>query len=119
LRLPAEIVERLSTAPLTVPFAEHSASAGATASASVIYRPQSGPMTILMGVYYFPEDRFDAAQNPNEPPPFGKVVIRGNGMVLSIAGPHDTIFEPDTADGKNVVAASKLIYEPKSYARAE
>jgi hypothetical protein len=116
IRLPAEIAARLTTAPLTGPFAEEAAGAGAAASTAVLYEPQSGNKTVLMSVYYFPEARFDAAQNPDEPPPFGKAVIREGGMVLSVAGPHDTIFEPETLDGKNVVAASMLIYEPASYA---
>lgn len=115
IRLPAEVTARLSTAPLTGPFAAEAESAGAVASTAVLYEPQSGQRTILMSVYYFPEARFDAAQNPDEPPPFGQAVIRQGGMVLSVAGPQDTIFEPETQDGKNVVAASLLIYEPSSY----
>jgi hypothetical protein len=116
LKLPADIVARLTTTPLTGPFAEESARAGAVASTAILYEPQSGNRTILMSVYYFPEASFDAAQNPDEPPPFGQAVIREGGMVLSVAGPQDTIFEPETQDGKNVVAASMLIYEPASYA---
>jgi len=116
LKLPADIVARLTTTPLTGPFAEESVTAGAVASSGILYEPQAGNKTILMSVYYFPEASFDAAQNPNEPPPFGKAVIREGGMVLSVAGPQDTIFEPETQDGKNVVAASMLIYEPASYA---
>jgi hypothetical protein len=119
VRMPAEIADRLTTAPMSGPFAEEAVKAGVTASTLVNYETADGQKTILMGVYYTPEDRFDAAQNPSEPPPFGQPVIRAGGMVLSIAGPHDTIFDPETVDGKNVVAASALIYEPGSYTRAE
>lgn len=119
VRMPAEIAERLTTAPMSGPYAEDAAKAGVTASTLVNYETAAGQKAILMGVYYTPEDRFDAAQNPNEPPPFGQPVIRAGGMVLSIAGPHDTIFDPETVDGKNVVAASALIYEPGNYAKVE
>jgi hypothetical protein len=81
----------------------------------VMYRPSAGEPSILMGVYIFPEKEFDAAQNPNEPPPFGSEVIRDKGKVLAIAGPHDTIFDPATDDGKNIIALNELIYLPESY----
>jgi hypothetical protein len=118
LLLPAEITSHLSTEPLTGPWAEEPVTAGAVASTLVMYTPETGQKSILMGVYYFPEAKFDAAQNPDEPPPFGKAVIREGGMVLSIAGPQDTIFDPETQDGKNVVAASGLVYAPETYRKA-
>jgi len=112
-------VEHLSVKPLTSPWAEEAAKAGVAAASAVHYTPSEGPVTILMSVYQFPEEKFDAAQNPDEPPPFGRAVIRRDGMVLSVAGPHDTIYDPETQDGKNVVAASMVIYEPQTYAPAE
>lgn len=115
LNVPADMAEHLSTATPTGPFADETVKAGATASTLLMYQPENGEKTILLAAYWFPEAKFDAAQNPDEPPPFGKAVIRGNGMVLSIAGPHDTIFEPDTPDGQNVIASQSLIYEPGSY----
>lgn len=119
LLLPEEIVTHLSVKALTSPWAEEAAKAGVSAAAAVYYTPDEGPVTILMTVYHFPEAKFDAAQNPDEPPPFGQAVIRKDGMVLSVAGPHDTIYEPETQDGKNVVAASMVIYEPQTYAPVE
>lgn len=115
LSLPEEIANHLSTGAATGPFAEDVKQAGATASTLVYYQPEKGEKTILMAVYYFPADRFDAAGNPLEPPRFGQEVIRKDGMILSIAGPHDTIYEPDTTDGKNIIRASELIYLPESY----
>jgi hypothetical protein len=115
LNLPEAITGRLSTGESTGPFAEEVKQAGATASVLVYYQPENGGKTILLAAYYFPADRFDAAQNPDEPPRFGQEVIRKDGMVLSIAGPHDTIYEPDTPDGRNVIAASGLIYTPETY----
>lgn len=115
LTLPQDIISHLSVGEATGPFAAEVKQAGATASALVYYQPAQGARTILMSVYYFPAARYDAAHKPDEPPRFGQEVIRKDAMVLSIAGPHDTIYEPDTADGKNVIAASELIYAPASY----
>ena len=115
LDLPETITSHLSTGEPAGPFAEEVKQAGAVASTLVYYQPEKGDKTILMAVYYFPADKFDAAKNPDEPPRFGDEVIRKDGMVLSIAGPHDTIYEPDTPDGKNVITATGMIYAPQSY----
>lgn len=119
LRLPEDIAARLTTGPVTGDWAEEVSQAGAEAATVVLYEPQpgAGEKTILMSAYYFPEARFDAAQKPDEPPRFGREVVREGGMVLSVAGPFDTIFDPATPDGKNVLAADALIYAPESYAR--
>ena len=115
LNVPAAMAEHLSTATPTGPYADEAAKAGATASTLLMYQPTDGQKTILLAAYWFPEAKFDAAQNPDEPPPFGKAVIREGGMVLGIAGPQDTIFEPETPDGQNVIASQSIIYEPGSY----
>ena len=81
----------------------------------VYYQQAEGSRAILMSVYFFPADKFDAAQNPNEPPSFGREVIRKDGKVLSVAGPQDIIFEPDTEDSRNVIASNDLIYDPGNY----
>jgi hypothetical protein len=88
---------------------------GADAASGVYYQPAEGSRSILMSVYYFPAEKFDAAQNPNEAPPFGREVIRRDGKVFSVAGPQDTIFDAETVDAKNVVASNALIYEPENY----
>ena len=112
---PQEIASHLSTGPLTGIWAEQVEKAGALASVAVLYQPDSGDKTILFTAYYFPADKWDAAQNPDEPPPFGQQVFRGDGRVLSVAGPHDTIFDPETSDGKNVIEASGLLQDPASF----
>ena len=116
---PQEIVSHLSTGPLTGPWAEQVKDYGARAAVVVYYQPASGDKTILFSAYYFDADRWDAAQKPDEPPPFGQQVFRGDGRVLSVAGPHDTIFDPDTPDGMNVIAASKLLQDPASFQQVE
>jgi len=66
-------------------------------------------------VYYFPAATFDALKNPNEPPAYGQEVIRKNGMVFSIAGPQDSIFDPNTQDGKNISTLYATITKPETY----
>lgn len=116
---PREIAEHLSTGPLTGVWAEQVQAAGARASVVVYYQPESGDKTILFSAYYFDADRWDAAQKPDEPPPFGQQVFRGDGRVLSVAGPHDTIFDPGTPDGQNVIKASELLQDPANFQPVE
>lgn len=119
LRLPSEIAEKLSVEAISGSWAEEVRKWGSEAASVVYYQPAEGSRSILMSVYYFPAEKFDAAQNPNEPPSFGREVIRKNGKVLSVAGPQDTIFDAETVDGKNVVASNDLIYDPENYAPLE
>ena len=116
LRLPSEIAEKLSVEAISGSWAEEVMKWGADAASVVYYQPSQGRRAILMSVYYFPAEKFDAAQNPNEPPSFGQEVIRKDGKVLSVAGPQDIIFEPDTQDSRDVIASNDLIYDPENYA---
>ncbi|WP_395661510.1 hypothetical protein [Aestuariivirga sp.] len=115
LQLPSEIAEKLTVEPISGAWAEEVKKWGADAASVVYYHPAEGSRSILMSVYYFPAEKFDAAQNPNEAPPFGREVIRRDGKVFSVAGPQDTIFDAETVDAKNVVASNALIYEPENY----
>lgn len=117
--VPKDLASHLSTGPLTGIWAEQVSKAGARASVAVYYQPERGDRTILFTAYYFDADKWDAAQRPDEPPPFGQPVFRGDGRVLSVAGPHDTIFDPDTPDGKNVIHASELLQDPASFQPVE
>ena len=119
LRLPSEIAEKLSVEAISGSWAEEVKKWGADAASLVYYQPAEGSRTILMSVYYFPSEKFDAAQNPNEPPSFGREVIRKDGMVLSVAGPQDAIFDAETLDAKNVVASNSVIYVPDNYTPLE
>jgi hypothetical protein len=56
-------------------------------------------------------------QNTDEPPRFGLEIVRSAGMVLSIAGSHDTIHDPATPCGQDVMGLNKIIYEAQSYHR--
>lgn len=119
LEVPKRIADRLSTGPIDGEFGREVEKAGALAAGTVYFTPADGtsnqPRSILMTAFVFPEAKFDAAQRPDEPPPFGRAVIRDNGKVLSIAGPHDTIYDPDTPAGRDVVWLAGRIYNPESY----
>lgn len=72
---------------------------------------------ILLTVFLFPEGKFDGAANPNEPPMFGREVIREGGNVLSVAGPQDSIFDPESQDGKNITALYEAMYKAGTWVK--
>lgn len=109
------IVTHLSVRISTGNFAKAATKDGAKAQAIVYYTPTSGKEVIFMSVYLFPQAIFDRLKNPNQPPSYGQEVIRRNGEVLSIAGPSDSIFDPKSADGKNVTALYATIYKTSAY----
>jgi hypothetical protein len=82
------------------------------------YQAENENNHIFAGIYDTPEERFDAAKNPNEPPMFGQEVSRKDGFVLSVAGPQDSIFEPFTPDGKNITTLYEEIYKKSTYIKS-
>ncbi len=117
MAVPESIISRLSVSSLTGPYGEVAQQAGAVAATTVYYTPGSGQPSIFMTAYYFPAEAFDAAQNPQEPPPFGQPVIRSQGHVLSIAGPTDMMFDPSSEDGRNINTLYDLIYQSETYSQ--
>ncbi len=115
MTVPPEILPRLQTGPIEGPFGQQVAEAGAAASTTVYYQPEQGERIIFMTVYWFPTGKFDALQSPDQPPLFGFEVLRTDGHVLSVAGPLDAIFAPDTPDGRNLTALYGLINLPDTY----
>jgi hypothetical protein len=119
LEVPPNIAERLiienMESDLANDFSAQARAAGALAQVYIKYKADDGIRHGFAGVYYFTKADFEKAQNPNEPPPYGSKVIEANGMVLAIAGPQDSIFEPSSQDGKNSMALYKLIYDAKSF----
>jgi len=81
----------------------------------IYYIPSNGSKVIFMSVYEFPAKTFDRLKNPAEPPAYGQEVLRKNGIVFSVAGPQDSIFDPKTADGKNISALYSTIYKSTTY----
>lgn len=116
---PVEIAKHLSVEDMALdtsnPFTAQAKAAGSIAQVRINYTADDGSIHGFAGVYYFAKADFDKAQNPNEPPLYGSKVVEENGMVLAIAGPQDSIFDPNSQDGRNSMALYTLIYDPKSF----
>ena len=112
---PEGLASKLSVEPISGPWADEVFAGEVEAAAVVNYTPEEGDPTIFMVAYYMPDFVFDGSVFPDEPSMYGTEVARANGYVLAIAGPQDSIFEPETADGKNVTSISEVIYDPESY----
>ena len=109
---PVGLDSKLSVEPMTGQWFDDAVAAGIESAVTVTYTPDEGQPAILMGVYYMPESVFDAAANPNEPPIYGTLVTRSrdDGFVLLVAGPQDSIYDPETEDGKNISLLNEAIY---------
>jgi len=119
IKVPAEIAKHLSIENMITStpseFTNQAQEAGAIAQVYINYKAADGTMHGFAGVYYFKKADFEKAQNPDEPPVYGSKVVEENSMVVAIAGPQDSIFDPNSQDGKNSAALYTLIYDPKSY----
>jgi hypothetical protein len=119
IQVPAEIANHLSVENMVTntpnEFTNQARAAGAIAQVYINYKADDGTMHGFAGVYYFKKADFEKAGNPNEPPVYGSKVLEEKSMVLSIAGPQDSIFDPNSKDGKNSMALYTLVYDPKSF----
>ena len=61
IKLPEEIAGKLTPEAISGTWAEELKKWGADAASLVYYQPAEGSRSILMSVYYFPEEKFDAA----------------------------------------------------------
>lgn len=119
IQVPSEIAKHLSVEDMALDtsseFSGQARLAGAVAQVIINYITDGGTVYGFAGVYYFGKADFEKVGNPNEPPLYGTKVIEENEMVLAIAGPQDSIFDPESQDGKNSMALYELIYDPKSF----
>jgi len=115
MKVPKNIASKLTVEPMTGDWVKQIAQAGVTAAMMINYKAEDGTQHGFAGFYYMPEDKFDAAANPNEPPMFGTEVSRKDGYVLAVAGPQDSIFEPFTPDGKNITTLYEALYKKSTY----
>jgi hypothetical protein len=117
--VPSDIAKRLTIENMELgtssDFTKQAKQAGAIAQMYINYTADDGSVHGFAGVYYFKKADFETAQNPNEPPVYGSKVVEENEMVLAIAGPQDSIFDPTSQDGKNSMALYTLVYDPKSF----
>lgn len=119
IQVPSEIAKHLSVEDMALDtsseFSGQARLAGAVAQVYINYTVDGGTVYGFAGVYYFGKADFEKVGNPNEPPLYGSKVIEENEMVLAIAGPQDSIFDPESQDGKNSMALYELVYDPKSF----
>ena len=115
MKVPKNITSKITLESMTGVWAKQLSQAGVTAALSMNYQAEDGSQHGFAGIYYMPQDKFDSATNPNEPPVFGTEVSRKDGYVLAVAGPQDSIFEPSTLDGKNITLLYEELYQKSSY----
>jgi len=119
IEVESDIAKRLSVedlgSDLSNVFSMQAKQAGAISQVRINYKADDGSIHGFAVVYFFAKADFDKTLNPNEPPLYGSKVLEKSGMVLAIAGPQDSIFEPTTQDGKNISALYVLVYDPKSF----
>jgi len=119
IEVPAEIAKHLSIENMVTntpsEFTNQAREAGAIAQVYINYKAADGTMHGFAGVYYFKKADFEKVQNPNEPPVYGSKVVEENSMVVAIAGPQDSIFDPNSQDGKNSATLYTLVYDPNSF----
>jgi hypothetical protein len=119
IEVPSDIAKHLSIENMELDtsndFTAQAKEAGAIAQVRINYTADDGSIHGFAGIYYFKKADFEMAQNPNEPPLYGSKVVAENEMVLAIAGPQDSIFDPNSQDGKNSMALYTLVYDPKSF----
>ena len=110
-----KLLSKLSVVRPSSEFSQMATADGVRSQAIVMYMPHKGPKVIFMSLYLFPSDAFEVANHPDEPPLYGTKVLENNGMVLSAAGPQDSIFIPNSPDGKNISSLYAQVLNPKSY----
>ncbi|NBO79266.1 MAG: hypothetical protein EBV27_06530, partial [Actinobacteria bacterium] len=81
MKVDKEIAPLLRVEPMTGDYANQIAQAGVVSAFTMYYQAEDKSEHIFMGIYYMPEERFDASKNPNEPPMFGQEVARKDGFV--------------------------------------
>jgi hypothetical protein len=88
---------------------------GAIGVVSASYQPIEGEKAWFMTAYYFIESELDKTIFPDEVPPYGIKLITRDGMALSVIGPQESIYEPNSQDGKNFTKLYDILYDKNSY----
>ena len=115
MKVPADIAERIAVQDQPV----DAAKSGAVAVVTLSYQPIKGEKTWFMTAYYFGEADLDKTIFPDEVPPYGFKLISRDGMALSVIGPQESIFDPNTQDGKNFAKLYDILYDSKSFRQVD
>ena len=111
MKVPADIAERITVQDQPV----DAAKSGAVAVVTLSYQPIEGEKAWFMTAYYFIETELDKTIFPDEVPPYGLKLITRDGMALSVIGPQESIYEPNSHDGKNFGKLYDILYDKNSY----
>jgi hypothetical protein len=119
MAVPAELLDRLATTPISdAAFLAEATAAGATAAVEVTYDPVEGDPIHFMNAYLFGEAAFDATITPDAPPPFGVEIRREGGDVLAVWGPLDMPFGVGSEDAEAWSTLTELIRDPATFVPA-
>ena len=115
MKVPADIAERIAVQDQPV----DASKSGAVAVVTLSYQPMEGEKAWFMTAYYFSEKVLDKTIFPDEVPPYGFKLITRDGMSLSVIGPQESIFDPNTQDGKNFAKLYDILYDSKSFRQVD
>jgi hypothetical protein len=115
MKVPTDISERIAVQDQPV----DAAKSGAVAVVTLSYQPMEGEKAWFMTAYYFSEKVLDKTIFPDEVPPYGFKLITRDGMSLSVIGPQESVFDPNTQDGKNFAKLYDILYDSKSFRQVD
>jgi hypothetical protein len=115
MKVPTDISERIAVQDQPV----DAAKSGAVAVVTLSYQPVEGEEAWFMTAYYFSEKVLDKTIFPDEVPPYGFKLITRDGMSLSVIGPQESVFDPNTQDGKNFAKLYDILYDSKSFRQVD
>ena len=111
MKVPADIAGRITVQDQPV----DAAKSGAVSVVTLSYQPIKGEKAWFMTAYYFTEKDLDKTIFPDEVPPYGLKLLARDGMALSVIGPQESIYEPNSQDGKNFAKLYDILYDTNSY----
>jgi len=111
MKVPADIAGRITVQDQVV----DAAKSGAVSVVTLSYQPIEGEKAWFMTAYYFTESDLDKTIFPDEVPPYGLKLITRDGMALSVIGPQESIYQPNSQDGKNMTKLYDILYDSGSY----
>jgi hypothetical protein len=119
MKVPTDIAERITVQDqkgnVSPGSLEQAYKDGAVAVVTLSYQPIEGEKAWFMTAYFFNETDLDKTIFSDEVPPYGLKLITRDGMALSVIGPQESIYEPNSHDGKNVTKLYDILYDADSY----
>ena len=119
MSIPSDIAKRITVEDQAIgvefEFMKQAYKDGAISIVTLSYQPSVGEKTSFMAAYYFNEFDLDKTMNPDQVPPYGFKLIAEDGMAVSVVGPQESAFDPNSQDGKNYAMLYDILYEKKSY----